>query len=92
MDKINKENKKDIVCSFCGSADSDVNFLVEGDKAYICDVCIDKASEIVLEKLKDVSKKDKDNQTPEKIKLMLDNYIIDQESKILIPAQFSAIK
>ena len=79
MDKINKDNNIDLSCSFCGSEDSDVNFLVEGDEAYICDVCIEKASEIVLEKLKDATKRNKENQTPEKIKLMLDDFIIDQD-------------
>ena len=49
----NLKKKKDnvLTCSFCGSNESDVNFLVEGDNAFICDICIDKANEIVIEKL-----------------------------------------
>ena len=38
-------------CSFCGTAESDVDFLVEGDKAYICDICVLKANDIVKESL-----------------------------------------
>ena len=42
-----KENKnKNLICSFCGSSDMDVNFLVEGENVYICDICIEKANEI----------------------------------------------
>ena len=76
-DKTSKEKK--LICSFCGSSDIDVNFLVEGDNVYICDICIEKANEIVLEKLKAISIKDADKQTPEKMKLMLDQFVIDQE-------------
>ena len=34
-------------CSFCDMAAGEVDFLVEGDKAYICDICVAKASDIV---------------------------------------------
>ena len=49
MDSINNRQSTDLSCSFCGSNEQDVNFLIEGDSAYICDVCIDKANEIVIE-------------------------------------------
>ena len=42
----NSDNKK-LLCSFCGANESDVRFLVEGESAYICEECIDKASQIV---------------------------------------------
>ena len=38
-------------CSFCGTAESDVDFLVEGENAYICDSCVAKASDIVKSNL-----------------------------------------
>ena len=42
----NSDNKK-LLCSFCGANESDVRFLVEGESAYICEECIDKANQIV---------------------------------------------
>ena len=76
------KNKKDTIlsCSFCGSNESDVNFLVEGDSAFICDICIDKANEIVIEKLSAISKDSNHNQIPSEIKSMLDKYVIDQDN------------
>ena len=40
-DKSN--NTEIIVCSFCDSPQNKLDFLVEGNNAFICDVCIDKA-------------------------------------------------
>ena len=34
-----------IVCSFCGCTEEEIDFLVEGNNAFICDICIDKARE-----------------------------------------------
>ena len=61
-EKINKK-KNNLICSFCGTTEEDVNFLVEGENAFICDICIDKANEIVVEKLAALSKNDKDNES-----------------------------
>ena len=69
-DKINNN----LVCSFCATAEKDVNFLVEGQDAFICDVCIDKANDIVVEKLTALSKSSQDSQKPEEIKQSLDRY------------------
>ena len=55
---INKKENK-LICSFCGSTEKDVNFLIEGESAFICDICIEKANEIVIEKLQALSNKDK---------------------------------
>ena len=38
-------------CSFCGTSEGDVDFLVEGEGVYICDVCVNKANDIVKENL-----------------------------------------
>ena len=42
-----KIKEKILDCSFCGSPEGEVDFLVEGDEAYICDSCVARASEIV---------------------------------------------
>jgi len=76
-----KETKnKKLVCSFCSSNECDVRFLVEGENAYICELCIEKASQIVSDSLH-VSNQNIElaNQKPKDIKNKLDNFIIDQD-------------
>ena len=73
-----KENMLD--CSFCGSAEGEVDFLVEGDDAYICDICVARASDIVKENFhKNIYGLTFNLQKPIDIKKMLDEYIIGQD-------------
>ena len=76
-----KETKnKELICSFCGSNECDVRFLVEGENAYICELCIDKASQIVTEScLANQKNIDLKDQKPKDIKKKLDDFIIDQD-------------
>ena len=72
------ENK--LVCSFCGVDENQVDFLVEGNDAYICDNCIARAGDVVKNKAhKDIYGFDRINQKPKEIKEMLDEYIIGQD-------------
>jgi ATP-dependent Clp protease ATP-binding subunit ClpX len=67
-------------CSFCGTVEGEVDFLVEGDEAYICDICVAKAGEIVKENLhKSIYGFTFNLQKPMDIKKMLDEYIIGQD-------------
>ena len=54
---MKKTNKDEIFCSFCESSQEDINLLIEGNDVHICDICIEKASEVI-----DADKK-KNNQT-----------------------------
>ncbi len=75
----NSDNKK-LLCSFCGANESDVRFLVEGESAYICEECIDKANQIVRDSKKPSTFKfDFENQKPKDISQKLDNHVIDQQ-------------
>ena len=76
-----KETKnKELICSFCGSNECDVRFLVEGENAYICELCIDKANQIVTEScLANQKNIDLKDQKPKDIKKKLDDFIIDQD-------------
>ena len=77
------------VCSFCGRAEKDVNFLITGLNGFICDNCAQQAYQIVCEaglgpggkgKLKskfDVAMSDVPK--PMEIKDYLDQYIIGQD-------------
>jgi ATP-dependent Clp protease ATP-binding subunit ClpX len=75
-----KIKEKILDCSFCGSAEGEVDFLVEGDEAYICDVCVARASDIVKENFhKNIYGLTFNLQKPIDIKKMLDEYIIGQD-------------
>ena len=77
------------VCSFCGRAEKDVNFLITGLNGFICDQCAQQAYQIVMEagfgpeghgKRKsqfDVALSDVPK--PMEIKEYLDQYIIGQD-------------
>ena len=77
------------VCSFCGRAEKDVNFLITGLNGFICDQCAQQAYQIVCEagmgpggKGKHKSKFDvamSDVPKPMEIKDYLDQYIIGQD-------------
>ena len=71
-------------CSFCGRPDSDVNLLIAGISAHICDKCVDQAYLIVKDSLKSekgigdiLDRKSLPN--PKQIKEFLDQYIIGQD-------------
>ena len=69
-------NDNKLVCSFCNANESDVRFLVEGENAYICEACIEKASQIVNDSQSSSSLKiDFNNQKPKDLKNMLDEYV-----------------
>ena len=68
------------ICSFCSSDEKEVDFLVEGENAYICDSCVARASDIVKENVyKDLYGLTFNLQKPKDIKMLLDEYIIGQE-------------
>lgn len=74
-------NQNHKFCSFCGRDETQVKHLIAGANTYICDVCIDSASNLInmetrndeLEVLADISKL-----TPKKIKAQLDKHVIGQ--------------
>lgn len=70
-------------CSFCLRTKDQVELLITGRDANICNICAKEASEIVLEELKTSSKKEALKQLevlkPKMIKSHLDEYIIGQD-------------
>ena len=75
-----KTIEKAQICSFCSSDEKEVDFLVEGENAYICDSCVARASDIVKENVyKDLYGLTFNLQKPKDIKILLDEYIIGQE-------------
>jgi len=80
-----KTIKNKIICSFCNSEQEKIDFLVEGNGAYICDFCIEKAYEALLnnEPLQP-SLTSKSMLIPNQIKEKLDEYIIGQDKAKII--------
>lgn len=86
-------------CSFCGRESLEVEMMITGlDDVYICDECLEKGHELVLENLK--SKKGhrfSEKMTlanPAKIKEFLDEYVIGQEmaKKVISVAVYNHYK
>lgn len=74
--------KKDDKCSFCGRDRRDVNLLVSGVNAFICDMCAEQASLIVREELKKKGEFTLNKgklQKPAEMKKFLDQYVIGQD-------------
>ena len=73
-----KFQNQSITCSFCGTAQNKINFLVEGNDAFICDLCIIKAQDALI-----LNNKNKKNKSfflkPKEIKETLDQFIIGQD-------------
>ena len=75
------EEKKDQRCSFCGKSKDQVQKLIQGPDAYICDECIHLCEDILRQEMapKEAAKSDY-LPTPAEIKATLDDYVIRQES------------
>ena len=86
----------DILCSFCGKGEDEVEKLMMGPAAYICEVCVRSCNEI-LEGFYIESKKKKpfdEVPRPSEIKAFLDQYVIGQDKakRILSVAVYNHYK
>ena len=84
-------------CSFCGRDRAEVNILIAGIDAHICDACVAQAQTILTEEfVHDQSKQlpDIELKTPSEIKQYLDQYVIGQEEakKVLSVAVYNHYK
>ncbi|NGX30793.1 MAG: ATP-dependent Clp protease ATP-binding subunit ClpX [Chlamydiae bacterium] len=72
--------EKQIVCSFCGRTENDVEKIISGPNAYICDKCIHLCLGIIDKKeVKAHPEHELKILKPKEIKERLDEYIIGQE-------------
>ncbi len=87
----------DLSCSFCGRKKEETTLLIAGNKAHICDKCVEQAHFIATE---DNDNKSNDNledfelKKPKEIKAFLDEYVIGQNhsKKILSVAVYNHYK
>ena len=89
----NKNNDKEIYCSFCGKPQDMVLRMIQGNGAYICDRCVDLGGRRIIKKKKDERDTKKNTLAPKapdpsiaellkpkEIKAILDEYVIGQDS------------
>jgi len=83
---MSHENYTEPTCSFCGRKQSEVNRLIAGVDAFICDECISMCSEILDTGAKPShGKKEVKLQKPMELKKVLDQFVIGQdEAKIAL--------
>jgi|TARA_B100000965_G_scaffold403181_1_gene430714 ATP-dependent Clp protease ATP-binding subunit ClpX len=87
-------DEKKLYCYFCGAQEKEVNYLIEGDDAYICDYCVEKANLVINENNSKKSTTTVELKNPKKIKAHLDAHIIGQEEakKIVSVAVYNHFK
>jgi len=86
-----------VTCSFCGRKKKDVDLMVSGIHAHICNFCIDQAYQILLEeqKTKDSDTKPSFNLVkPQAMKDFLDQYVVGQDDakKVISVAVYNHYK
>jgi len=72
-----------IKCSFCGRTADQVQSIIAGPEAYICDACVASSVDILRNNLAAISSKSggpRTSLTPVDIKKALDDYVIGQEA------------
>lgn len=88
----------EVTCSFCGRNKKDVDLMISGIHAHICDKCVTQASQILLEEKK--NKTEAGNLPnfklikPREIKKFLDEYVIGQDAakKVMSVAVYNHYK
>lgn len=88
----------EVTCSFCGRNKKDVDLMISGIHAHICDKCVTQASQILLEEKK--NKTEAGNLPnfklikPQEIKKFLDEYVIgqDEAKKVMSVAVYNHYK
>ena len=86
-----------VTCSFCGRNKKDVDLMISGINAHICNYCINQAQQILDEELKVKSKSKAPEfnlMKPADIKKYLDQYVVGQEDakKVISVAVYNHYK
>ncbi len=90
-----RKNNNVFHCSFCGRDQREVRKLIAGPSVYICDECVTLCRDIISEEFATAgAADDKGKLTPQRIKQILDDYVIGQEhaKKVLSVAVYNHYK
>lgn len=96
-----QRNKQDIHCSFCGRPQTEVERIIYGRNAYICNECVEMCAELLGENAQVAENKEPKSSrnegihtTPMQIKSYLDQFVIGQEyaKKVLSVAVYNHYK
>lgn len=81
-DKTDKtDGKNTLYCSFCGKSQHEVRKLIAGPNVFICNECVELCMDIIREEDKtQLVKSGESIPSPSRIKGVLDDYVIGQES------------
>ncbi|QCK14123.1 ATP-dependent Clp protease ATP-binding subunit ClpX [Mangrovivirga cuniculi] len=88
---------QEVTCSFCGRNKKDVDLMISGIHAHICNLCISQANQILTEELKN-NKKTESPQfkllKPKEMKSHLDEYVVgqDEAKKVISVAVYNHYK
>ena len=76
----NRKNDMMVFCSFCGKSQDEVQKIIAGNNAFICNECVELAQEIIREELAEEVLTDL-SEVPKPIELLniLNNYVIGQD-------------
>ena len=77
----NQNNDMMVYCSFCGKSQDEVQKIIAGNNAFICNECVELAQEIIREELAEEVLADL-SEVPKPIELLniLNHYVIGQDS------------
>ncbi len=92
--------KQTLHCSFCGKARQEVQILIAGQEAHICESCVDHAIQIVQQEMEDAPPTGKGGnfklsvRKPVEIKQFLDEYVVGQDDakKVMAVAVYNHYK
>ncbi|WPE18286.1 ATP-dependent Clp protease ATP-binding subunit ClpX [Candidatus Thioglobus autotrophicus] len=91
-----EDDKKELSCSFCGKAKSEVERLIAGPGVYICNECIESCHDLIEEQsVKEVTEEYQDwDYTPMQLRDFLNEYVIGQDhaKKVLSVAVYNHYK
>jgi ATP-dependent Clp protease ATP-binding subunit ClpX len=88
----------EVTCSFCGRNKKDVDLMISGIHAHICDKCVTQANQILLEEKKSKAESGLTPNfkllKPQEIKKFLDDYVIgqDEAKKVMSVAVYNHYK